>query len=110
MSNIIKFPRPALNAAAARPAAPAKTHATQTVDAKAKSSVSVMGWVQGVVALLWLILKWSVAIDVTWQFFRMLYYWHTPGVYAGWTFLLHFGVQVGLTYFVGVYRPKGGIF
>ena len=110
MSNIIKFPRPARHVPAARPAAPAAAHATRPVDSKRKSSVSVMGWVQGVVALLWPILKWVVAIDVTWQFFRMLYYWHTPGVSAGWTFLLHFGVQVALTYFVGVYRPKGGIF
>ena len=33
--------------------------------------------------------------------------WHTLGVYAGWTFLLHLGVLTGLTYFVGAYKPKG---
>ena len=109
MSNIIKFPGPARAAPAARRAAPHDARATQSADAKGRSPVSVMGWVQGVVALLWPILKWVVATDVTWQFLRMVYYWHTPGVYAGWTFLLHFGLQVALVYFVGVYRPKGGI-
>ena len=31
----------------------------------------------------------------------------TPGVYAGWTFLLHFAVLTALTYFVSIYKPKG---
>ena len=61
---------------------------------------------QFVVALVWPLLKWVVAIDVTWQFARMLYFWQTPGVHAGWTFLAHFAVLVALTYLVGVDRPK----
>lgn len=60
-----------------------------------------------VTVLLWGILQWILAIDVLWQFCRMVYYWDTPGVYAGWQFLAHFAVLVALTYYVGVYRPRG---
>ncbi|HUD34561.1 MAG TPA: KleE stable inheritance protein, partial [Variovorax sp.] len=49
---------------------------------------------QLIVALVWPLLKWVVAIDVTWQFARMLYFWQTPGVHAGWVFLGHFSVLV----------------
>lgn len=62
---------------------------------------------QIVVALLWPLLKWVLAIDVTWQLARMLYFWQTPGVAAGWTFLGHFAVLVGLTCFMAVRRPQG---
>ena len=64
---------------------------------------------QIVVALLWPLLKWVLAIDVTWQLVRMLYFWQTPGVHAGWTFLAHFAVLVALTCLVGVHRPKGAL-
>lgn len=64
---------------------------------------------QIVVALLWSLLKWVLAIDVTWQLARMLYFWQTPGVHAGWTFLGHFVVLVGLTCFVAVRRPQGAL-
>jgi hypothetical protein len=30
---------------------------------------------QFIVALVWPLLKWVVAMDVTWQFARMLYFW-----------------------------------
>ncbi|RYI35295.1 MAG: hypothetical protein EON48_01120 [Acetobacteraceae bacterium] len=64
---------------------------------------------QVIVAVLWPLLKWILAIDVTWQFVRMLYFWHTPGVYAGWTFLAHFAVLVALTCFLGVRRSRGAL-
>ena len=63
--------------------------------------------IQITVALLWPLLKWVLAIDVTWQFARMLYFWQTPGFYTGWTFLGHFAVLAALTYFVAVRRPSG---
>jgi hypothetical protein len=59
------------------------------------------------VALLWPLLRWVLAIDVTWQFARMLYLWQTPGSHAGWTFLGHFGVLVTLTCMLALRRPRG---
>ena len=64
---------------------------------------------QIVVALLWPLLKWVLALDATWQFARMLYFWPTPGVHAGWVFLGHFAVLVALTWFVAVRRPGGAL-
>lgn len=61
---------------------------------------------QIVLALLWPLLKWVLAIDVTWQLARMVYFWQTPGVAAGWTFFGHFVVLAALTYFVAVRRPQ----
>ncbi|MCG5075842.1 hypothetical protein L5014_21110 [Paraburkholderia sp. RG36] len=60
-----------------------------------------------VTVLLWPFARWIIGIEVGFQFFRMLWYWHTPGVHAGWTFLLHFGVLTALTYFIAFYKPKG---
>ena len=62
-----------------------------------------------VVALLWPLLKWVLAIDVTWQLARMVYHWQTPGVHAGWIFLGHFAVLIALTYFVAVRRSQGAL-
>jgi len=46
------------------------------------------------------IVKWVAAIicglDLICKFFLMLYYWHTPGMHAGWTFLLHYTAWMGL--------------
>ena len=58
------------------------------------------------VALLWPFLCWVLAIDVTWQFARMVYFWTAPDVYAGWTFLCHFGVLVALTCFIMACYPR----
>ena len=57
--------------------------------------------------LLWPVLQWIVSLDVLYQLLRTLYYWRTPGVYAGWTLAMHFTALTALTYFVSVYRPKG---
>ena len=62
-------------------------------------------WV--VAVLVWPVLKWVVTLDVLFQLVRMLYHWNTPGVFAGWTFMLHFAVLTALTYFVSMYKPKG---
>jgi hypothetical protein len=59
-----------------------------------------------VAVLVWPMLRWIVALDVVFQFLRMLWHWHTPGIHAGWIFLLHFGVLTALTYFVSLYKPK----
>jgi hypothetical protein len=62
-------------------------------------------WICTVVV--WPFLKWVISIDCVFKLIRMLYYWHTPGVHAGATFLLHYSVLILLTYFVRFYKPKG---
>jgi hypothetical protein len=46
-------------------------------------------WV--VFVLVWPGPSWTISIEVFFQLIRMIYHWNTPGVYAGWTWLLHFG-------------------
>jgi hypothetical protein len=58
-------------------------------------------------ALLWPVLRWVISIEVFLQMLRAMYYWNTPGMYAGWAFALHFAVLVGITIFVSIYKPNG---
>ena len=60
-----------------------------------------------VLAWLWLMGRWLAGFDLLFQLIRTAYFWNTPNVYAGWTFLLHFAVFTAWTYIVGVYRPAG---
>ena len=108
MSNIVKFPRQT-NAPVTQLPVPVNPDADMPINAKKKASTSVIVIVQIAVALLWPVLKWILAIDVTWQFARILYFWNAPGTYAGFAFLLHFSAFSALTYFVAVYRPRGGV-
>ena len=62
-------------------------------------------WV--VTVLVWPLLKWVLSMDCLYQLGRMLYYWDTPWVHGGWTFLFHFTFFTVLTYFVSIYKPKG---
>lgn len=104
MTNIIKFPRQHNAAVADTLKAPvAPTPKPQ----KAGVGNAVVKGVWMLTVLLWPILKWIVSLDCVFQLVRMMYHWDTPDVYAGWTFLLHFGVLTALTYFVSVYEPKG---
>ena len=71
------------------------------------------GLVRGLVNFVWLavMIGWPVftlmvSMDLLFQFGRMIYYWHTPGVHAGWMFLAHFAAILALTGFVAVYEPK----
>ncbi|MBX9915536.1 MAG: protein kleE [Pseudomonadaceae bacterium] len=106
MARILKFPggqeAPKANPVPAEPA-PA---AIQPPMGKKIGERLLRGVWIGVV-LVWPVLKWVVSIDVFIQMILMFARWDTPGSYAGWTFLAHFAVLTGLTYFVGVYRPKG---
>lgn len=70
-----------------------------------KIMMGLLGVVWLITTLAWPLLKWVIAIDVTFQFLRMLYHWDTPGVYAGFTFLLHFFAFAGLQYFVAFFTP-----
>ena len=103
MTNIIKFPRQAEAAIEDKPKAAVPTPKAQQPGVGAAVVKGV--WVFTV--LVWPILKWIVSIDCFFQFVRMIYHWDMPGVYAGWTFMLHFAVLTTLTYFVSIYKPKG---
>jgi Uncharacterized KleE stable inheritance protein len=100
--------------ATARPApAPSlKTERTHSTGFKVKAisllllkGVWASVWL--VLACLWLMGRWLAGIDLCFQLIRTAYFWNTPNVYAGWTFLLHFAVFTFWTYLVGVYRPAG---
>ena len=73
------------------------------------SRVPTMLWraIWVITVLVWPIVKWPLSIEVFWQLLKTMYYWNTPGVHAGWTFLAHFTVLTVLTYFVSAYKPKG---
>jgi hypothetical protein len=105
MTNIIKFPQKNTQPEASDPAT---VKSAKNCDSKKKSVLDrsiYFVWV--VVVLIWPILKWILSLDVFFQMLRMIYHWNTPGVYAGWTFLLHFSLLTTLTYFVSFFRPKG---
>ena len=108
MSNIIKFPRNEQAESVAPMEAVASVKPVKVSNAKGKAFLAgVLRFVWIAVVLVWPVLKWLVSIEVFFQFIRMVYHWNTPGVYAGWTFLLHFAVLTALTYFVSIYKPKG---
>ena len=100
MTNIVKFPGAKQEAPSERQAAPPQAERSANDPAALKGL-----WV--VTVLLWPFLKWIVALDCVFQLLRTAYYWDTPGVHAGWTFMLHFAALTALTYFVSVYKPRG---
>ena len=59
------------------------------------------------IVCLWPMLRFIAALDLLFQLIRTAYYWNTPNVYAGWTFLLHFAAFTVLTGLVAVHRPAG---
>lgn len=107
MANIITFPKAfkALPMAVQGGSSPATNPVPKVKVSPVIAAIVRVVWV--VTALLWPILKWVVSLDVAYQFVRMLYHWHTPGIHAGWTCLLHFAALTALTYFVALYKPKG---
>lgn len=70
------------------------------------AGAKLLSFVWVLMVLVWPVLKWVISLDCVYQLVRAIYYWDTPGVYAGWTFMAHFAVFVVLTYFVSVYKPK----
>lgn len=103
MTNIIKFSRQVKAVAEVKQPA---VKVTPKAAVPGVGAAVVKGlWVLTV--LVWPILKWVVSIDCVFQFVRMMYHWNTPGVHAGFTFLVHFAVLTALTYFVSIYKPKG---
>lgn len=67
---------------------------------------TIMNVVYVLLAIFWPIVRWVMALNCVYQFGRALYYWNTPGMYAGWTALLHYAAFGGLYYFMATYKPK----
>ena len=105
MTNIIKFPQKNTQP---KDSDSVTVNPAKNCDSKKKSVLAgSLYFVWVVVVLIWPILKWILSLDVFFQMLRMIYHWNTPGIYAGWTFLLHFSALTALTYFVSFFRPKG---
>lgn len=100
MTNIVKFP-------GEKQDAPDKQQGQTRQSEQPSKDPAVLRGLWVVTVLLWPLLKWIVALDCVFQLLRTVYYWDTRGVHAGWTFMLHFAVLTGLTYFVSVYKPRG---
>lgn len=75
-------------------------------DAKTEMTDNIIKFVWITVVVTWPVLKWICSFFTLYQFARMIYYWDTPGMYAGWMFTLCFFVFTGLTYFISAYKPK----
>ncbi|MCU7927542.1 MAG: protein kleE [Candidatus Thiodiazotropha sp. (ex Dulcina madagascariensis)] len=99
MDNVIKFP--------GHEPEPVEMTAPKPPGRAAKVWGGLVQFVWIVLMLLWPFLRMVVLIDVAFQFFRMFYHWNTPGVHAGWTFLLHFAVLTVLTYVMANWKTKG---
>lgn len=63
-----------------------------------------MMWIP--VVVVWPFVKWFFALDVLFQFFRMMHFWDKSGTYAGWMFVAHFAIFCAITYFVRFYQPQ----
>lgn len=59
-----------------------------------------------VLVLFWSPIRWAISLSAVYHACRTVYYWETPGVGAGWDFLLHFGVLTALTWLVAFYNPR----
>lgn len=57
--------------------------------------------------LFWPLLRFVLAVACVYRLAAMVYFWDTPGTYAGFMFLLHFAGLTAMTYFVSIYKPKG---
>lgn len=105
--NIIKFPK--MDTGTRKPVSvPAYDFTRESVKPTRVQRVlnALLSVIWAVTVLVWPLLKWVLSIEIFFQMLRMFYHWNTPGMYAGWTFLLHFSVLVALTYFVEIFRPK----
>jgi hypothetical protein len=101
MAKLIKFPAPKI--------VPELTPAPQLKSAGQGRSVRsnrLVKVIWTVTVLIWPLLRYVFILDCVFQLFRMLWFWNTPGTFAGFNFLLHFAVLVWFTWFVSLYQPK----
>jgi hypothetical protein len=109
MTNIIKFPKiPREPPVAARQEMPKPAATARSPVFKWRRFFSgLFGGIWLIITVLSPLLEWVLKYDVVFQLVRMLYYWNTPGMHAGWTFLLHFGALTFLICYVAFGKPKG---
>lgn len=101
MTNVVPFPiRHRIN----RIADPPAILPPKIAEASAMDKIIAVVW--GITALCWTVMRFIIPLVVFWQFLRMLWFWDTPGVHAGWNFLAYFAGYTALYYFVAIYRPK----
>jgi uncharacterized membrane protein len=108
MSNIVKFPksaRPQVAVANTAPTAMTRTRGFRRVLGGVVTFLDRTVWI--VALLLWPLIKFVGVICLMIQFVRMLYHWNTPGMHAGWTFILLFAGLAALNCYVAIYKPKG---
>lgn len=103
MTKVIKFPAPKISRDV--PESP-QPKVVDKGDGSQQSSALVKG-IYVVLMLLWPLLRYVVILDCVFQFFRMLWFWNTPGTVAGFKFMLHFSFLVWCTWMVAFYQPKG---
>ena len=109
MSNIIKFPKACRGAPGTqRQEMPKPASTARAPRGKGRRFLTgLFGGIWLLTVLLSPLLQWVLKYDCVFQLIRMLYYWNTPGMHAGWTFLLHFGAMTGLFCYVAFGKPKG---
>ena len=112
MSNIIEFPVKAKRFPQAapqrremQPVAPQKRRKPDASRLTPGEHIMRVIWL--LVVLTWPLVSSVGSLYVFFQFLRMLYYWNTPGSYAGWSFLAHFAMLVVLICFITLNKPKG---
>lgn len=101
MSNVIPFPirDRIVQLAEPPPAEPPPSAAEPRMD-------KILSVIWNVTAVCWSFMRFVLPLIVLWQFVRMLWFWNSPGVHAGWRFLAYFAGYTALYYFVAFYRPK----
>ena len=93
MATIITFPRTVLHH---------DKHRAQSLAARIVLMPVRIFWMLTV--MVWPVLRWMVALDVTAQLFRMLMLFADRGIYVDWTFIAHFSGFTALLCFVKFYR------
>ncbi|WP_020405838.1 KleE stable inheritance protein [Hahella ganghwensis] len=108
MTKIYKFPNGGpVNPVPPSGVAPEENRESAPSSKSSKPFLILWRWVWVALVLVWPVLKWIISIDVFFQGIRAIYHWNTPGINAGWTFLLHFAILTALTYIVSIHKPKG---
>lgn len=101
MSNVIPFPiRRRIN----QLADPPPIEQPPSVAESRMGKIIAVVWT--ITVLCWTFMRFVIPMIVFWQFLRMMWFWNTPGVHAGWQFLAYFAGYTALYYFVAFYRPK----
>ena len=101
MADIIQFPVVAGGKDKVQPPAPGR----QFVPPIPEKGPNVRQIVWVLTVLCWPLLRFVMVCDVLFQLLRALMLWDTPGMHAGWAFILHYAFFCYLTWFVAYGNP-----